>query len=69
MAKRKSHRKKRIKSAFRGKPQFIGIKEKPPLIERFCLICNELRNFKYNKFIGHSECIICGSREARREKT
>lgn len=28
----------------------------------YCLKCDEFTTFRYNKVIGHSECIFCGSR-------
>ena len=32
--------------------------------ERYCLNCEKVTTFKYNKNIGHSECNICGGRLA-----
>ena len=29
---------------------------------RICLVCNEKRKFRYQKLIGHSECVVCGNR-------
>ena len=29
---------------------------------RYCKVCEKNTIFKYNKFIGHSECCKCGSR-------
>jgi len=66
--KRKRNNKRPTKSSFRKKPQFIGLESCPPTTERFCLVCNKMRRFKYNKFIGHSECKVCGCRESRKEK-
>jgi transcription elongation factor Elf1 len=34
---------------------------------RFCPQCEDLRVFKYNQVIGHSECKVCGARYALRE--
>ena len=35
-----------------------------PVSFRFCLSCDQLTSFKYNKVIGHSECTTCGARFA-----
>jgi len=37
-------------------------KTKPPETIRYCVLCEELRRFKYSPTIGHSECTICGGR-------
>ena len=31
---------------------------------RFCVTCDKIKLFKYNKKIGHSECVKCKSRFA-----
>lgn len=66
MKKRKKQRSKHSRKFKR--PQFIGLPDKPPTSIRYCLECKTMRTFRYNKFIGHSECVKCGSRKARREK-
>jgi uncharacterized paraquat-inducible protein A len=35
--------------------------------KRFCVNCEEMRKFKYDKMIGHSRCTICGSNYSRRK--
>lgn len=62
-----SKRNKKVKNIFRKKPKFIGESGAKSSI-RFCIYCKENKTFKYNKFVGHSECSVCGSREARRKK-
>lgn len=47
-------------------------KQKPPAAKtqksmRFCPQCEDLRVFKYNPVIGHSECKVCGGRYAYRD--
>ena len=59
--KQKSKRKKT------KRPRFLGLPKNPPSSKRICLNCDKLRTFKYNKFVGHSECIHCGSRFAKRK--
>ena len=34
----------------------------PPSSHRHCLYCDKVTKFKYNRLIGHSECIKCGCR-------
>ena len=41
---------------------------RPPMSKRFCLLCEKMRDFKYNRMTGHSECSYCGSSFAREEK-
>jgi hypothetical protein len=33
--------------------------------KRFCMLCEAIRTFKYNRMVFHSECTKCGSRMAR----
>lgn len=40
----------------------------PPATHRFCIQCNQIRKFVYNRCIGHSECEYCGCRFAKKEK-
>ena len=40
--------------------------QSPPNSVRFCLNCNAPRTFKYNHYIRHSECKVCGCRFARK---
>lgn len=39
----------------------------PPISKRFCISCDEVRTFIYNRYIGHSECVKCGGRKALQE--
>lgn len=32
------------------------------LSKRYCLVCENIMQFSYNKIIGHSQCDFCGSR-------
>lgn len=34
----------------------------PPTSRRICVNCDKERTFKYNRTIGHSECMVCGFR-------
>ena len=34
----------------------------PPSTKRFCVQCNKVAQFTYNRTIGHSECQYCGGR-------
>lgn len=34
----------------------------PPRTVRMCAVCKKITKFKYNRFIGHSECEECGKR-------
>ena len=42
-------------------------KKGPPPTERYCLFCERKIKFVYNHVIGHSECVECGGRDARRD--
>jgi hypothetical protein len=33
----------------------------PPLESRYCLICDNITRWKYNRAIGHGCCTECGS--------
>ena len=33
----------------------------PPKTQRWCLNCKDYRTFEYQKLIGHSRCMSCGS--------
>lgn len=50
------------------RPRFVGLPLKPPLSKRYCLQCEEMRTFRYNRSVGHSECVKCGCRMAKRTK-
>lgn len=65
-----SRRRNRVKGIFKKKRfKFIGLsKADPPTSIRYCLRCEKNRTFKYNQHIGHSECVNCGSRLARRKE-
>lgn len=30
--------------------------------KRFCLVCDDIKTFKFDKIIGHSKCCKCGNR-------
>lgn len=32
----------------------------PPTTKRFCLGCQKLTDWQYNKVVGHSRCMECG---------
>lgn len=54
MAKRKKNKRKHFKKALN-----LDYRRDS---ERYCLLCEEYRTFKYNKMVFHSECNVCGSR-------
>jgi hypothetical protein len=35
---------------------------------RYCTSCREIQKFRFNKNIGHSECLDCGARFAIKDK-
>jgi len=35
----------------------------PPATKRWCMQCERMRTFDYNKTIGHSACSQCGWRK------
>jgi hypothetical protein len=37
---------------------------KPPKTFRYCLSCRDVTVFRYDKGLGHSECVACGGRFA-----
>jgi len=37
----------------------------PPKTERYCESCKKLRQFIYDRIIGHSVCEWCGNRNIR----
>ena len=37
------------------------------ITERYCIVCETMTPFEYNKAIGHSECRECGARFATKE--
>jgi Zn ribbon nucleic-acid-binding protein len=41
---------------------------KPPKSERYCLNCEKMTIFEYNRNVFHSECVECGGRKARSKK-
>ena len=41
---------------------------KIPKSHRYCMLCKKNRKFVYNRMVGHSECIYCSSRMARKVK-
>jgi len=36
-------------------------RRKPPNTSRYCIICDRVTSWKYNRTIGHSQCSECGS--------
>lgn len=49
-----------------GKDRFIEGHFHPTT--RYCIACGKTRVFHYNKFVKHSECIVCGGRHATRPR-
>jgi len=45
-----------------AKKQKVG--EFNPNSKRFCVACEKVRGFRYNRNVGHSECNECGGRIA-----
>lgn len=45
----------------KGKTHRIRKKSPPPETERWCIACQKMTIWKYNKAIGHSRCTECGS--------
>lgn len=39
---------------------------KCPKSKRYCLLCKKYRTFQYDRAIGHSRCIFCGSNYSKR---
>lgn len=52
--------KKMIKYPKKRKP-----KDMPPKTIRYCPVCEEKTEFKYDSCIGHSECEECGFHEVK----
>ena len=40
----------------------------PPTSTRFCLSCQAMTEWKYNRVIGHSRCTECGSAYSARHE-
>ena len=40
----------------------------PPKTKRYCLACEKMTNFKYNRNKLHSECLECGGFLCKKEK-
>jgi hypothetical protein len=38
-----------------------NLKVAPPKETRYCIICDKFTLWKYNKGLGHGQCIECGS--------
>lgn len=65
--KKRKPQKKKINRKFK-KPKFINSIKIPPVSKRICLNCKTEKTFKYNRLIGYSECVCCGSRAAKKPK-
>ena len=39
----------------------------PQQTKRYCMLCEKMRRFKYDRFVGHSACVFCGSRISKKE--
>ena len=39
----------------------------PPKTRRYCVVCNRMTDFIYNRTIGHSDCKECGARFGKKE--
>ena len=58
MKQKKSYKQiSKRKKLFKNQPKVPDFKS-----QRFCFVCKKLTKFEFNKTIGHSECIECGSR-------
>ena len=42
--------------------RILGEPTRPPKSKRWCLYCDKLRTFVYDRFVGHSACKSCGCR-------
>jgi len=45
----------------KGKTHRVRKKSPPPETERWCMACQKMTIWKYNKLVGHSRCTECGS--------
>lgn len=66
MRKQKSKKSRLRKKALR-KPKFLGLPNVPPTSRRLCVNCGTERTFKFNRMVGHSECVYCGLRFTKKE--
>lgn len=46
--------------------RILGEPTNPPSSKRYCLYCKDMRKFKFDRMIGHSACVECGSHFSKR---
>ncbi len=61
-------KRKKRKSKTKTIEKAMGWNHKPPSTRRYCLYCEKITTFKFNRVIWHSECNRCGGRCSKKNE-